>query len=294
MQKEHCEHFKRHKSRSEADSNNMVGQYRLLTSKDLLCSNCKNPVDEVDELCPHCGNRIHSSYCSFCGAPMSHDDLYCGECGGSVKGIPCPNCGTICFRSFCPNCNQAVDDLGKEELRKAMSDPVYLRACMLVEHIVELQEGNSIQENTAEVSNDIMGILDRYSNLQDSSDFNEENGMSQKQLIIDSKRIDVEEDKAISLTYTEDLVSDISSSVKELDELLKSMIPDPGLTPQMQRNYFCARKVAVYHKSIVKVQVGWRCNLCGCIHKSPSECAKPELGGTWVYYNKESIVKSYK
>lgn len=69
----------------------------------------------------------------------------------------------------------------------------------------------------------------------------------------------------------------------DLNSLLDSMLPPVGSTPQEQRNYFCARKVAVTTSTIRRVRVGWVCNYCGCTHNQPSECCRPQLGGRWTY-----------
>ena len=71
----------------------------------------------------------------------------------------------------------------------------------------------------------------------------------------------------------------------DLNDTLAKMLPPAGSTPQEQRNYHCARKVAVTVRTIRRVRVGWVCNYCGCTHDQPSECSKPYLGGTWKYEN---------
>lgn len=53
--------------------------------------------------------------------------------------------------------------------------------------------------------------------------------------------------------------------------LLDSIV---GSTPQEQRNYFCARKVAVTTSTTRRVRVGWVCNYCGCTHNQPGRIIK--------------------
>lgn len=284
----------------ESESKTSIGQYRQLShSVGICCPNCNKTVDQRFELCPNCGYRLHNTHCTYCGAPMSSEDLFCGECGGDSKGTPCPVCGTLSFRSFCPKCNSPVDELGKEEIEKAKSDPLYRKICILAEKIITAQETGALKGNSSktELSPEIMALLKRYRELQNGE--TEINSISPHSDINDSenkilsKNFD-DYDNGIRFTDAADTLPDIASSIEELNALYRSMIPDPGLTPQMQRNYFSARKVAVYRKSIVQEKVGWVCNLCGCHHGSPSECARPELGGTWIYQNKEITTKTYE
>lgn len=269
-----------------------VGQYRPLFHKGITCPNCKKIVDKEFELCPNCGYRLHSTHCTYCGAPMSSEDLFCGECGGSVKGTPCPSCGTLSFRSFCPKCNHAVDKLGEEELKKAKEDPLYQRICALAERIAATQDMYEAQSTP--VNPEIAELLEKYRSLSVSLG-KESTHMETKASEENAGGLESEsETSGIKLTDSGSQLLEMSSAIKELNTLMQSMYPDPGLTPQMQRNYYSARKVAVVRKSIVKERVGWVCNLCGCCHNAPSGCARPELGGTWVYKEKEITTKTYE
>ena len=278
-------------------------QYSYIPHNGIECPNCKQVIDRNYELCPKCGYRLHSNHCTFCGAPMDSDDLFCGECGGSAKGIKCPTCGTLSFRSFCPKCNQPVDKLGEEELQRAKNDPLYQRACALAEKIVKAQEKGqlpSTDENA--LSPQVIELLKYYQHLKMSSNSSveKENAKEKEESVNNDVKIEQEhqnisvESKAIKLSDSDDAIDDISSYIDELNDLLKSMVPPPGEPPQIQRNYYSARKVAVFHKSKVKEKVGWVCNLCGYCHESPSECARPELGGTWVYREKEITIMTYE
>lgn len=79
-------------------------------------------------------------------------------------------------------------------------------------------------------------------------------------------------------------------TVKSLNQLLSEMYPPAGSTPQQQRNYFSARKIAVVHQNRTLTPTSWVCNFCGATHSNPSECAMPELGGQWLY--KETITET--
>ncbi len=290
------EKFKNNEQYKQSDAGLYSVQFKPLRSEGgVCCPNCKATVTNIYELCPHCGYRLHNSHCTYCGAPMTGEDLYCGECGGYSKGTPCPSCGTISFRSFCPNCNMPVDELGKEESKKAKADPLFNRICALAEKIIATKEsGHLIKREEDSLSPEILSLLQRYSsiccNTPDDINNHEDQWSDAPHNQSEAESLP----SRIVLSDSSDDIPDISSAIEELNELIKSMVPDPGLTPQMQRNYYSARKVAVYRKSIVRETVGWVCNLCGCHHGSPSECARPELGGTWIYQDKEITTKTYE
>lgn len=73
--------------------------------------------------------------------------------------------------------------------------------------------------------------------------------------------------------------------VKDLDQLFEEMLPPAGSTPEEQYNYYSARKVAIETVRVIKkdTQTGWVCNYCGCLHRQPSDCVQPWLGGKWIY-----------
>lgn len=265
------------------------------TYSSFNCPNCNKSVSKLFELCPECGYRLHKNHCTYCGAPMTSDDLYCGECGGNTKGIKCPSCGTLSFRSFCPKCNCPVDELGKNEYNKAQADPLYQRICVLAQRIIDMRESVEINKDVEQdLSPEIRSLLQRYASIHEKG--------SKIVTAIDNEYVEdqnefhnkgTESNKIILSDYCADITG-VASAIEELNSLLKEMIPDPGLPPQMQRNYFSARKVAVYRKSKIRETVGWVCNLCGCHHSAPSECARPELGGTWIYQEKEITTKTYE
>ena len=282
--------FKTHERLKTSESKNASGQYGILAYNGTKCPNCNRTIEGDYELCPYCGYRLHSDHCTFCGAPMDNDDLFCGECGGSIKGIPCPNCGTLSFRSFCPKCNQPVDALGREELQKAKQDPLFQCITALAEEIEDAIEDKTSTPNEDRLSPEIAATLDKNISIPSNSQSAEDSDTSKKELPNEF----TSSNNAIKLTATSNSNLDFSSAISKLNDLLSSMVPDPGQPPQIQRNYYSARKIAVYHKSIVKEKVGWICNLCGCCHNSPSECSRPELGGTWIYKEKEITVKTYE
>ena len=89
-------------------------------------------------------------------------------------------------------------------------------------------------------------------------------------LDIDQQELKVSEEK-----YKQKLI--------DMQRLMEKLSPDGAMNPQMQRNYYSARKLPIYRKSQKLVPSYWVCNLCGCQHSNPNECAQPELGGVWHY-----------
>lgn len=277
-----------------------VDQYRPLFLSGKNCPKCNQIVNQEYELCPNCGFRLHSSHCTFCGAPMESDDMFCGECGGSVKGIQCPTCGTLSFRSFCPSCNQALDELAFQALEEAKQDPLYQRICTLVEEITKAQDSGNIKEKE-DLPPHIAKLMDRYRQLQSQTvEKKEDNELKERKLqeigrgTNNQKNRTYTSTKAIQLEESGNGDFDLSKATEELNALLASIVPPPGLTPQMQRNYYSARKVAVIRTTKVTETIGWICNLCGCIHRIPSECCRPDLGGRWIIEEKEITTKTYE
>ena len=257
-----------------------------------LCPYCGGTVSDQFEICPHCRHKL-VPYCTFCGAPMSPDETECSQCGAPAGGIICPKCGCLSFRAFCPECNEPLTRAAKKAVEKAQSDPKFQQLQKLISRAEELR----VQiENTAtdviespELSKEQLAIQEQECEpLRDCLESNASNGAEK-------------EDHSRSSIVSDSSIKDLEQLEKDIDKLLSEMLPPAGSTPQQQRNYFCARKIEVVKtKTInktVKNPIGWVCNLCGCTHRQPSECAMPELGGRWIYgasrtYTKTIITKT--
>ena len=79
----------------------------------------------------------------------------------------------------------------------------------------------------------------------------------------------------------------------EMQATLNSMLPDAGMTPQLQRNYYSARKVLITTVTKVKVPLYWLCNAYNCQHSYPEECVEPWRGGRWVYSEREEVTTAW-
>ncbi|MDD5914636.1 MAG: zinc ribbon domain-containing protein [Bacteroidales bacterium] len=235
------------------------------------CTYCRHTISDGSEICPHCG-RKQVSYCTFCGAPMGPEEKECSQCGAPAGGIICPKCGSLSFRAFCPECNEPLTRAAKKAVEKAHSDPKFQQLQELVSKAEELRaqiENASLNEPLTIHEKESEPRTIDVSKPNDSMEVDNEEASSKSSIISDSSKKDLEQLEI------------------DIDKLLSEMLPPAGSTPQQQRNYFCARKIEVVKtKTItktVKNPIGWVCNLCGCTHRQPSECAMPELGGRWIY-----------
>lgn len=265
------------------------------------CCNCGRDIDLNNEMCPHCMYPIHRSVCTYCGAQIEEGDKYCGECGGPRDGIKCPKCGTLNFRSFCVNCNTPLDQLALNEIKEAQSDPVYLKIKETGKRILEIEsqlaklkeKQNPLQLNEKETQ-----IISRYKKLLDQLEANisaqSENKSFEIKENLSNAEIPAPPINQIDCVDLEPLEIEYKKTIEDLNELMTQLIPEPGLPPQMQRNYYSARKLPVYNKKLHHEPVAWVCNLCGCHHRYPSQCARPELGGHWVYNTRVDIIKTYE
>lgn len=280
----------------ECDRNRSEGYSPILKR----CCNCGQNVNLYDEVCPHCMHPIHKSVCTYCGAQMEEGDKYCGECGGPRDGIKCPKCGTLNFRSFCVNCNTPLDQLALDEIKKAQSDPIFLKIKDVGKKISEIEsqlarlkeKRNPLQLNEKEKQ-----VISQYKKLLDQLEVNINAQSEDKQVETEDVLVNTAVppvDNIDSVVDLEPLEIEYKKTIEDLNELMTQLIPDPGLPPQIQRNYYSARKLPVYNKKIHHEPVAWVCNLCGCHHQYPSQCSRPELGGHWVYNTRVETIKTYE
>ena len=87
----------------------------------------------------------------------------------------------------------------------------------------------------------------------------------------------------------EEVLKEYRKTVEEANKAMETMLPPAGMTPQEQRNYATARKVAMmevmeerWYGIPVTKTMGWECNECHVLHRDPSECAVKEYGGKWI------------
>lgn len=263
------------------------------TSDGKKCHNCGTSIDSRFEICPVCGIKL-VSYCTFCGADMDRSDTECPECGMPAGGIRCTECGTLNHRSFCSKCNTPLTRAAQRAVQKALEDPKVKEAAELCARLAELEaeleeasaggDAPEVDEPLSEGAARMMEILGKIKPAASAQ------AKTAEPL---SKPV-----PATSARNAGKIKEEYQKAVRDINKIFDEMLPPAGTTPQEQRNFFSARKIAVETKikKKVKIPVEWICNYCGCHHRQPSECAEPELGGTWVYIEKTetTTVREYK
>lgn len=252
------------------------------------CPHCGAPVDERYELCPVCGGKL-VDYCTFCGAPMQEGDVDCPECGMPAEGVVCPNCKTRNYRSFCRQCSLPLSRAARRAVEKAKQDPKVLEAARLIKKISELQ---------AELDGILPGDGIEVGNQPPTEP--SESELLFKELMAKVGFTPAERPKVAERKMGrshEEVLAEYKQTVEAANKTLLEMLPPAGMTPQEQRSYYTARKVAVmevieerYYGIQVKETVGWECNKCHVIHNSPEDCAVREFGGVWITCDRIKVV----
>lgn len=252
------------------------------------CLHCGASVEAKYELCPVCGGKL-VDYCTFCGAPMQEGDVDCPECGMPSEGVVCPNCKTRNFRSFCRQCSQPLSRAARRAVEKAKQDPKVQEAARLIKQISELQ---------AELDGILPGEgLEEED--QTASEPSESEILFQK-LMSKVGFTPAEQPKPAKRRMgrsREEVLAEYRQAVDAANKTFSEMLPPAGMTPQEQRNFYTARKVAMmevieekYYGIPVTETVGWECNKCHVLHRSPEDCAVREFGGVWVTCDRIKVV----
>ena len=250
-------------------------------SSGTVCSYCGATVNSGDAICLHCGHSLIPGKCSFCGAPMKPTGKFCTHCGQPRDGVKCPQCGTLNSRNFCRKCNTPLTPRALKAIEAAKKDPQFKVVEKKAEELAELQSlieeiqnGPSETRPLPQLSEEDQQLINEYASLLDSI------GVEKPQVKPAEKPEEAKrrtyEAKGMSL---EDIMKAYKEKAAEMDEALAALTPPPDFTPEEQRDYFSARKIARLDQPVPML---WKCNLCGALHPCPSECAEPQLGGQWV------------
>lgn len=265
----------RQKSREE---NSVKAEIRTETRTDNAagkCPHCGAALERDDyEFCPVCGEKL-VDYCTFCGAAMSAADVDCPECGMPSEGIVCRKCGTRNFRPFCRDCGQPLSLAAQRAVEKAKQDPKVLEAARLMVHLSELQaelDGCEVEDGGPQEPTE--GEL-RLQELMAKVGFTAAEKPKAAKRGQNRKR--------------EEVLEEYRKAVEDANKVMEEMLPPAGSTPQEQRNYYTARKVAMmevmeerWYGIEIQKTMGWECNKCHVLHNNPSECAVREFGGKWI------------
>lgn len=250
-------------------------------SSGTVCPYCGATVNSGDAICVSCGRSLIPDKCSFCGSLMKPNAKFCTHCGQSREGVKCPECGALNSRNFCRKCNTPLTPRALKAIEAAKKDPKFKAVQKKAEELAELQSLiEEIQKGTSEtkpipqLSEEDQQLINEYASLLDSI------GIEKPQIKPEAK-----EEEGIRKSYStkamslEEIMDAYREKAAEMDEALANLVPPPEFTPEEQRDYYSARKIARLGQPVPML---WKCNLCGCLHPCPSECAEPQLGGVWV------------
>lgn len=271
---------------------------RVAQEQKSECPFCHAVVSPLFVICPSCGRSLTPEKCSFCGAPKRPTAKYCTHCGQPSQGVICPQCGTLNSRNFCRKCNHPLTPMAQRALEAAQTDPAFRRVKAKADELAELHtqieqlRNNAPGEEQIELSQQDKALLDEYADLL---------GMIGSQPSTEHKSESVapaRKQYALSTVNIDDLLKAYKEKAAEMNEALAALTPPPEYTPEQQRDYFAARKVAtVVTETTCDMSAynptQWRCNFCSNLHDTPSECAHPELGGVWEYISVEEYISTH-
>lgn len=248
-----------------------------------VCPHCGAEIVEEFEICPVCGWKL-VDYCTFCGAPMAQEDVDCPECGMPSEGVICPTCNIRNFRPFCRQCSQPLSRAARRAVEKAKEDVKVLEAAKMLKRVAELKA--ELDGKTPE--------------NEEAPKEPTESELKLMELMAKVGFTPAEQPKASSRRIgrtREEVLAEYRKAVDDTNKLFEQMLPPAGSTPQEQRNYHTARKVAVT-EVIERTWYGikrddvmcWECNKCHVLHNNPSECAVKEYGGKWIQCSRTDVV----
>lgn len=265
------------------------------------CPHCNAEVKASYAVCPECGRSLTPGKCSFCGAAMRPGMKFCTQCGQSSEGVICPECGTLNSRNFCRKCNTPLTPGGLKAIEAARCDPAYLAAVQKARELAEMhamieelqQEAQRTQTEVG-LSDADKALLDEYADILGSIGAYAPRPTETRQAEPQPGRC-VYQDKAMNL---EEIMAAYREKSQEMNDALAAMVPPPEFTPEQQRDYYSARKVASIHNEYATDWSNyhptlWQCNYCGFKHHQPSECCEPQLGGVWLFVSPEEYEREH-
>ena len=251
-----------------------------------VCPHCGATITPGLEFCPVCGAKL-VDYCTFCGAPMRPEDIDCPECGMPAEGIECPTCHIRNHRPFCGQCGRPLPRAARIAVDRAKLDPKVKEAAVALMRIAELEaelDGAEPAPEDEGPRGPTEGEL-RLRELMGQVGFKPAEAPKAEKPKTERSRAEI--------------MAEYQKAVEDANRAMEEMLPPAGMTPQEQRNYATARKVAVletvqesWRGIPIKESMAWECNYCHVLHNNPCECARPGLGGKWVHCTTCEVVNS--
>ncbi|MDE6300823.1 MAG: zinc ribbon domain-containing protein [Muribaculaceae bacterium] len=265
-------------------------------SASVECPYCGVAVKPTYVICPHCGHSLTPGKCSFCGAPMKPTAKFCTKCGQTKDGVTCPACGTLNSRNFCRKCNAPLTPMAQKALEAAQNDPAFKAVQAKARELAELHEQIESLKNTqppVRLSEADKALLDEYADVLGA--IGATTPRPAPRMADPTPSRPQYEEKCMNL---DDIMDAYRQKAEEMNAALAALTPPPDFTPEQQRDYYSARKVLnTEYTYTTHVDMSgyspsvWCCNYCGCLHNCPSECAEPQLGGTWIYVSPEEYIE---
>jgi len=266
------------------------------------CVHCGAATQPNHEICHACGRNLQAELCSFCGGKMTPDDVFCSDCGNPRTGIICSCCNTLNFRSFCRKCNTPLNELAHEALEEARKDQKVQKAVAIAQELEELEQFLQELEGKEEamppelpkISEENRELVNQYKDLM-ATFRQQEPQEKREEPKVELPKTDPKSKKSFSITIAnkEAAMQKYREKLDEMQATLASMFPDAGMTAQMQRNYYSARKVIIMTVTKIKVPLYWLCNAYNCAHANPEECVEPWKGGKWIYGEREELMQTW-
>lgn len=196
-----------------------------------------------------------------------------------------------------------LTEMGQAALADALADPQFTivrhkaeEMASLLSQINRLEQGGGTGSNEKEPERVYLteadrAMLDEYRDLLASVRTISPSSTEAEQPSEETRRTYSAPTPSIS-----ELLEAYRAKANEMNAALAAMTPPAGFTPEQQRDYYAARKVASieteYDLSDYTPTM-WQCNYCGALHNTPSACVQPELGGTWIAVTPEQYIKAH-
>lgn len=188
--------------------------------------------------------------------------------------------------------------MAQQTLNAAQNDPAFKR---LQEKAAELSElhaqieklrNDATDQTPVELSQQDKALLDEYADILGMI------GSQQPTISQVAPTPQIRKQYSFATTNIDDLLKAYKEKATEMNDALAALTPPPDYTPEQQRDYYSARKVAtVVTETTCDMSdykpTQWRCNFCSNLHDTPAECARPELGGVWEYMSVEEYISTH-